>query len=182
MRLPNLVTFPIGALLVASLSGCVTDELAPPQPSATFVAPYASDEEALAAAEEAYAEYIRVLASLHQEGLGDATAISTIAAGEHLAELVDERERLQSSGQYILGTQSFDQVVLQRYSVDGSTKEMLAVYLCDDLSALEIFIGDEKVGPSKPIDPAIMQIVFDYDASSSSLLVSSREVWSDEPC
>ena len=183
MRLPNLVRAAVGALLLALLTGCApSDAPPPPEPTATFVAPYASDEEALAAAEEAYAEYLRVSAAIHIKGLGDPASLSTIATGQHLAELLDEFDRLQAAQQYILGEQSFDEVMLQRYSRDGSTKEILAVYLCDDLSDLAIFQGDEKIGPPEPVAPALMQVVFDYSRDSKSLLVSTREIWSKASC
>ncbi|WP_010203036.1 hypothetical protein [Salinibacterium sp. PAMC 21357] len=182
MRLPNLVTLSIGALLVATLSGCVPSEPAPPQPSASFAAPYASDEEALAAAEEAYGEYIRVILGTYRREATDPNPLSSVASGDHLAELLLEFEERISDGRYILGDESFDQVVLQRYSRDASPYEVIAVYLCDDLSGLEIFRGDDKIGPEKPLSPMTMQIVFDFDPDSKRLLVSARDIWNTDAC
>jgi len=183
MRLPNFVSVSGAALLLVLLSGCVSPGAAtPPDPTATFVAPYATDEEALAAAEEAYAEYVRVSAAMHVKGLGDPESLSSIASGKHLAELLDEFDRLEAAEQYILGEQTFDQVVLQRYSRDGSTKEIVAVYLCDDLSKLAIYSSGGKVGPTEPIAPARMQVVFDYEPESESLLVSARDIWNKQKC
>ncbi|EPR75783.1 hypothetical protein ADILRU_1953 [Leifsonia rubra CMS 76R] len=170
-------------LLLALLSGCVPTDASPqPEPTPTFVAPYASDEEALAAAEEAYAEYVRVTGAVYGESLGDPADLSTVATGDHLDELVDALSRLEADEQYIVGEQTFDQVILQRYSRDESNSEVLAVYLCDDLSGLAIYSGGEKVGPEKPITPAQMQVVFDYSPESKSLLVSARDIWSSESC
>lgn len=183
MRLPNLVHAVGSALLLALLSGCApSDASTPPEPTATFVAPYATDEEALAAAEEAYVEYLRVTGALYSEGQLDPVTLSSVASGEHLDELIDEFEKLEADGEYILGEQTFDQMVLQRYSKDGSAREIIAVYLCDDLSRLSFYSDGSKLGPAEPLAPAQMQVVFDYSMASETLLVSVRDIWSNKPC
>ncbi|MGV8912839.1 MAG: hypothetical protein ACOH14_09530 [Rhodoglobus sp.] len=183
MRLSNLVQAPSGLLLLALLSGCVpSDATTPPAPTATFVAPYATDEEALAAAEAAYAEYVRVLLESYRETTSDPSALYTVASGGHLKELLSEFDDRIEGGRYILGEQSFDQVVLQRYSRDSSTSEVIAVYLCDDLSELAIYKDGQKIAPDKPIPPATMQVVFDFSPDSNSLLVSARDIWSSQAC
>ncbi|MEV8253748.1 hypothetical protein AB0O95_07255 [Rhodoglobus sp. NPDC076762] len=182
MRLPNLVTLSIGAFLVASLSGCVPSDPVLPQPTSTFVAPYATDEEALAAAEEAYAEYTRVSLETYREGVTDPTALSSVASGEHLVELLEEFEERVADGRYLVGDESFDQVVLQRYSRDSSPNEVIAVYLCDDLSELSIYRDGEKIGPEAPVTAMTMQVVFDLSPDSNTLLVSARDIWSTDAC
>ncbi|EAR23854.1 hypothetical protein A20C1_13426 [marine actinobacterium PHSC20C1] len=183
MRLPNLVHAAGGALLLALLSGCApSDASTPPEPSSTFVAPYATDEEALAAAEEAYAEYVRVMRESYRPDASDPSALYTVASGGHLMELLSEFEDRVADGRYLLGTQSFDQIVLQRYSRDSSSSEMIAVYLCDDLSGLSIYRDGEKIAPDEPIPPTTMQVVFDFNPDSKSLLVSARDLWSSETC
>jgi len=183
MRLPNLVYVACGALLLALLSGCApSDASPPPEPTSTFVAPYATDEEALAAAEEAYAEYVRVTGVVYSAELSDPAMLSTVASGDHLDELVQEHAELETENEFIAGAQTFDQVVLQRYSRDGSSREIIAVYLCDDLSKLEIVKDGIKFGPEKPLLPVTMQVVFDYSSLTQSLLVSARDIWSSEAC
>jgi hypothetical protein len=183
MRLPNLVYATGFALIVAVLSGCAPSGPAiPPEPTATFVAPYATDEEALAAAEEAYAEYVRVLLESYRRDASGPSALHTVASGGHLKELLAEFEDRVAGDRYIIGEQSFDQMVLQRYSRDSSLSEVIAVYLCDDLSGLAIYQDGEKVAPIEPLPPTVVQVVFDYSPDSKSLLVSARDIWSDEPC
>ena len=183
MRFSNLAPLTIGVLLLASLSGCApsgTPES--PEPTATFVAPYATDEEALAAAEEAYAEYTRVMLASYRKGVTDPTPLSDVASGEHLAELLEEFEERVADGRYILGEESFDQMVLQRYSRDGARQEVIAVYLCDDLSELAIYRDGQKIGPEEPLSTMTMQVVFDLSSDSEALLVSSRDIWSTKAC
>ncbi|MBH0083193.1 hypothetical protein [Salinibacterium sp. SWN167] len=183
MRLPNLVRLSIGTLLLATLSGCVPSESpTPAEPTTTFVAPYATDEEALAAAEEAYAEYTRVTLETYREGVTDPTALSSVASGEHLVELLEEFEERVADGRYLVGDESFNQVVLQRYSRDSSPNEVIAVYLCDDLSKLSIYREGEKIGPKAPVSAMTMQVVFDLSPDSNTLLVSARDIWSTDAC
>lgn len=183
MRLPDLVRLSIGALLLVSLSGCApSDATGLPEPTATFVAPYASDEEALAAAEAAYREYTRVTLASYREGSIDPAPLSTVASGDHLSELLLEFDERVADGRYILGESSFDQVVLQRYSRDSSPNEVIAVYLCDDLSRLSIHRNGQKIGPETPLPPMTMQVVFDISANSKTLRVSSRDIWSADAC
>ncbi|MBH0109110.1 hypothetical protein I6E81_02895 [Salinibacterium sp. NG22] len=183
MRQPNLLRLSIGTLLLATLSGCVpSDASTAPAPTSTFVAPYASDEEALAAAEEAYAEYTRVSLETYREGVTDPAALSSVASGEHLVELLEEFEERVADGRYLVGDESFDQVVLQRYSRDSSPNEVIAVYLCDDLSKLSIYRDGEKIGPKAPVSAMTMQVVFDLSPDSNTLLVSARDIWSTDAC
>jgi len=183
MRLPNLVRASVGVLLLAGMSGCTTtDSVAPPEPTSTFVAPYATDEEALAAAEEAYAEYVNVVLASYREGVIDSSTLSDVASGDHLAELLDEFDERVADGRYIVGNESFDQVVLQRYSRDGSPSEIIAVYLCDDLSDLAIYRDGEKIGPNEPLTTMTMQVVFDLSIDRDALLVSARDIWDSEAC
>jgi hypothetical protein len=183
MRLPNLLPAAGGVLFLSLLSGCApSDTSTPPEPTETFVAPYATDEEALAAAEEAYAAYVLATGVVYSEERGDPAILASVASGEHLDELLQERAELEAEYGYINGVQTFDHSVLQRYSRDGSPREVIAVYLCDDLSELEIFKDGIKFGPEEPLTPATMQVIFDYSPESDSLLVSSREIWSSEPC
>jgi len=168
---------------LALLSGCVpSDAATPPQPTPTFVAPYATDEEALAAAEEAYGEYVRVMREFYSEVPTDPAPIYEVASGEHLEDLLLEFDERAAKETYILGEQSFDQIVLQRYSHEGSTNEVIAVYLCDDLSGMSIYRHGEKIGPENPVLPSLTQVVFDFDENSDSLKVSARDLWESGSC
>ncbi|MBH0053912.1 hypothetical protein I6E74_06985 [Salinibacterium sp. SWN139] len=183
MRLPNLVTLSIGALLVASLSGCVTDELAPPQPTATFVAPYASDEEALAAAEEAYEEYLRVSDTILNEGGVSAERILEVTSGEFADISVEGFEAIAAEGRRSVGNAKFDSMSLQRYSVSGGNKEIISVYLCHDVTDVDLLdsAGTSLVPPDRR-DRVRFEASFDFDVERQHLVISHRAVWTDPDC
>ncbi|MEH6781672.1 MAG: hypothetical protein V7618_08915 [Rhodoglobus sp.] len=184
MRFSNLAPLTIGVLLLASLSGCApsgTPES--PEPTATFVAPYATDEEALAAAEEAYAEYLRVSNEILHAGGTDPERLSTVAVGPFLDSSIDSFKEQQAEGHIVTGKSSIRSVELQRYSRTGPSREMITVYLCEDLSLVDVMDskGKSVVSPDRG-DSILLQVTFDFVESSSALMVAGSEKWSDEPC
>ncbi|QAV69703.1 hypothetical protein ESZ53_04155 [Salinibacterium sp. UTAS2018] len=182
MRLPNLTRLTIGALLVASLSGCVPADPAPPQPSATFVAPYASDEEALAAAEAAYGEYLNAVNTALRTGVVEESVFESVTTGSELSDAIAVYSRIASEGKRSTADITFDQVTLQRYSTDESAHEVITIYLCEDLS--KAFLVDESGERVKTEDvpPRTMQVTFDYSTDHDGLLLTDRQIWDDAPC
>ncbi|MBH0098836.1 hypothetical protein I6E68_06760 [Salinibacterium sp. NSLL150] len=184
MRQPNLLRLSIGALLLATLSGCVpSDASTAPAPTSTFVAPYATDEEALAAAEEAYAEYTRVIGEVLQDGGADASRLETVAAGTFLEASVKGLEEFAEKGGRATGSVLNSGFELQRYSPTGSTAEVITVYLCANFSnlALQDKDGNSLVAEDRP-DESTMQVTFDFDAERQLLLVSDVQVWNAGEC
>lgn len=184
MRLPNLVRASVGVLLLVVLSGCTpSDAIAPPEPTATFVAPYATDEEALAAAEAAYAEYTRISGEILRDGGKDAERIFEIAVGDFAQENFDGMENLEERGGYSTGVATFDQVELQRYSATGGDREIITIYVCHDVSAVDVLdSAGVSVVPDDRLDRSRMEATFDFDRLSNSLKISSRENWPDPEC
>lgn len=183
MRLPNFVTLSIGALLVASLSGCVTDAPPQPQPSATFVAPYASDEEALAAAEAAFAQYLRVADTVLNAGGFDPDPLSAVAVGPFLEKSIESFDEQQEAGHAGSGYSSIASIELQRYSPGGPSSEIITAYVCEDLTQVDVVDqnGDSVVAADRN-DTILFQATFDFVEESNGLKVSGVEKWQDEPC
>ncbi|MBH0117698.1 hypothetical protein I6E52_12690 [Salinibacterium sp. NG253] len=183
MRLPNLVRASVGVLLLVLLSGCVpSDATTPPEPAATFVAPYATDEEALAAAEEAYAEYLAAINKALRTGDIDTSAFEAVATGTELSGAIDVYSQIAAEGKRSTADITFDQAVLQRYSRDGSPSEVITIYACENLS--KAFLVDESGERVREDDipPRTMQLTFDLSPDNDSLLLSDRQVWDDAPC
>ena len=184
MRLPNFVSVSGAALLLVLLSGCVPPGAAtPPDPTATFVAPYATDEEALAAAEEAYADYTRVMAEILRDGGANATRLDDVAIGNFLESSIRNLEEFALKGGRGSGKVKNSDFRLQRYSSSGSESEVITVYLCSDVSALvlEDTAGKSLVSAGRP-DKSTLQATFDFDIRRKVLLVSDLDVWSAGKC
>ncbi|MBH0023863.1 hypothetical protein [Salinibacterium sp. SWN248] len=181
MRQPNLLRLSIGALLLATLSGCVpSDASTAPAPTSTFVAPYATDEEALAAAEEAYAEYLRVINFHLNEGVIDEGLLATVAIGDELTGLIESHSRLAEADTRSIGEVRFNDAQLQRYSRDGSLHELLVIYVCEDLSDVYLVNPDGTRVTDEVFSTELAQITFDYSDSAHALRVSDREPWGEK--
>lgn len=183
MRLPNLIRLSIGALLLASLSGCVPSaEPTVPEPTSTFVAPYATDEEALAAAEAAYAKYLVVVNAALRTGVIDQSAFEAVAVGSELTDAVDVYSRIAAEGKRSTADITFDSVALQRYSHDSSRREVVSIYACENLS--QAFLVDDNGDRVRDDDipPKTMQVTFDYSTELKTLILSDRQVWDEAPC
>jgi hypothetical protein len=182
MRLPNILPAAGGVLFLSLLSGCApSDTSTPPEPTETFVAPYATDEEALAAAEEAYGEYLRVINFHLHESVLDEKQLGTVAVGAELAGAIESLARMSRDGQYAVGDATFSGMEFQRYSLDGSSSELVSVYLCEDLSEIQLFNSDGKAAGEDGIAPYTLQVTFDYSTEHGVLVVSDRIEW-DSSC
>lgn len=168
--------------LMLLLSGCVPTPpaetpVASPSPTPVF----ASEEEALAAAEEAYAAYLAVSNQVFAEGGANPERLNSVATGDFLADEMAGFERVRASGWRSTGLTAYRDVVLQSYA-PGSSTGVVGIYVCEDVSGVDVLdaSGVSVVSPSRP-DTTTMQVIFDL-GDSNTLLISSREAWSVEPC
>ncbi|QYH35871.1 hypothetical protein [Salinibacterium sp. M195] len=184
MRLPNPVRLTIAAVLLASLSGCVPSAATtPPEPTSTFVAPYATDEEALAAAEEAYGEYTRVMGRILEDGGQNSSRLEAVAVGTFLDATVDGLQKFAEKGGRATGDVRNTEFELQRYSPSGSSAEVITVYMCSDVSDLKLqdANGNSLVADDRQ-DRSVLQVTFDFSVEQQVLLVSDVDVWGAGEC
>lgn len=184
MRLPNLVRVSGGVLLLVLLSGCVpSDATPPPEQTASFVAPYASDEEALAAAEEAYAEYVRVSGEILEQGGADPERLETVVTGDFLASSIEGLREFEEAGKRQTGESKVGNAELQRYSPSGGSREIITIYVCRNISGVDVLdsSGQSVVSPERD-HSSIMQVTFDYVEDRAALMVSDQLLWSSGEC
>lgn len=168
--------------LVLLLSGCVPTPpaetpIASPSPTPVF----ASEEEALAAAEEAYAAYVALADQIFAEGGVNPERLSTVATGAFLEAAIEGFEIVQRDGWRSTGGTTFRDFELQSYSA-GTREGVVTAYVCEDVSAVDVFdsSGSSVVSPGRP-DSTTLQATFDL-SDQGDLLLSGREAWSNEPC
>ena len=167
------------AVLLVVLAGC--DEPPPhvtpvPTPSVTTV--FASDEEALAAAEEAYRAYLAVADQIFAEGGADPERLSAVAAPPQLTVDLQGFEEVVEEGQHSVGLTTFRDIALQRYDPTVS-EDTIIVYLCEDVSGVDVLDrhGSSLVTPSRP-NLVTYQVSFGFDFQANQLMVSDKEAWS----
>ena len=175
MRKPALVLATLALLL---LSGCQTDDpTVVPQPEPTTTPLFASDEEALAAAEEAYGAYQAVLDQITSDGGIESDrllAVATQAVLDHEQKGFDET---RSYGERTVGARKFDSMSVQSSDL-LSEESTIVVYVCDDFSGLDLVDSTGVSVVAKERQTRYPLVVgFDATGPGSSLLVSSTDDW-----
>lgn len=172
----------VSAALV--FGGCAAeDPIVRPSPDPSSTPLFASDEEALAAAEEAYGRYQAVENQIFAGGGLDGNRIENVAVGEALEAARAGIASFEEKGYKSIGDVSFKTAGLQHFDPDApGGLEIVSLYICLDFSAQDVVDdqGISVVNPERSLNQAF-ETSFDY--SANGLILSSREPWtSDEIC
>lgn len=174
----------LGALLCgALLAGCVpTGEgpVASPSASPTATPVFATEEEALAAAEEAYASFLATGDLIASEGGVDANRIEPFVTDDQLSSELEGFSLLESQGIVQRG-----QAVLRSAELQGadliSVPATLAAYVCVDYSGVVLLRADETVVETlREFDTVLVLARFEWSDSRGRFLVSAIEPWQQD--
>lgn len=171
------VSLPIALSVVTAaclyLSGCgPINPMPTPTPSVT-VAPaplFESDEEALAAAEKVYREYLEVVDSAF--ATGDTSRLDTVATGPALESAISAVERWVADGWSQVG--STNGTATDLVSFDQTYVE---IHACLDVAGVEIVTamgGRVELGPGPEAYTVVVGITFDDRGHGR---VESEEAW-----
>ena len=167
----------LGAAVIAvlALAGCVGTEplpTLPPTPSSTPL--FASEEEALAAAEEAYKAYQSIVDAALRDI--DGTKLATVATGAALTAATDSVEAFRQDGRHQVGESSVTRVTAVDLSaLDlGENGSVGQIYACLNLSAVNIVDADGAVAQSQ-VD--VLPMIVALELVDRRLLVSEEDVW-----
>jgi len=167
----------VGAL---SASGCAPEAPAAdptPTPSATPL--FASDEEALAAAEEAYAAYQQVEDQILADGGQNGDRIRPFAVRDALQAAVDGFASFEEEGLRSIGPTGYELLRVQTVAPRSSqTKNAVTAYVCLDFSQSDVVNQNNEsvVREGRPLLQEF-EVAFDVDAKSGDLVLSSRDPW-----
>lgn len=171
----------VAAVILAfgTLSGCAPSPDPAHAPSSTAApAPqptplFSSDEEALAAAKKAYAEYLRVSDEIAHDGGAHPERIRAVATGEALRDALKGFAEYREANAHSEGARRLDSVRLQ--SISLST---VAFYVCDDVADVRVVdsSGNSLVSPTRPPQSGFV-ISASTSTRASGLLISSRDPW-----
>lgn len=174
----------VAGVLVLVLVGC-TATPAPtptPSPSASAAEPiFASDEEALAAAEAAYDRYLATVDQLTQDGGQDPDRIRPVVADGYLEELIESLSSLRDSGNRTSGTTKYDSMKVLEHNEKGGVAEV-SVYVCLDVTEVRVLDANgTDVTPEGRDERRPLQAFFESAAvGSDELLPSGSESWSGD--
>jgi hypothetical protein len=163
--------------LVLLLGGCVPAppaETPAPTPGPTPV--FASEEEALAAAEEAYAAYQAATDSITQAGGLDGSPLRSLVTEEQYARELEGLESFAATGWHTSGNSTFDSMSIQSY--EDSTLALITVYVCSDVTGVRLIDGSGvDVTPLTRSNRLPLVVSFESSVDRSSLLVAESDVW-----
>lgn len=172
----------VGTAIVVGgvLGGCGTPTV-PPLPTPTATAAFASDEEALAAAEAAYAAYLEVSRVISEDGGRDPERIEGYAAGDLLASAYEGFASLHDKGWRIEGEARIVKSVLQ-FVAPTLGEQSVGAYFCVDVSGTDVLNSDgESVVAPDRADVFAVEVVFDA-LNEDELVPSITEPWEASLC
>jgi len=175
----RLAALAIVVALGFGMSGCVGGDpmpTLPPTPDSTPI--FASEEEALAAAEAAYAAYSEVAGQIANDGGGQPERISPYVTARQLQNELDTAAYYERNGYRVAGEPSVMSVVLQQYLEAAGAAE-ITIYVCLDVTTARVFDqSGVDVTPSNRQEVGALEVVL-VGRSAAELQVDSSELWSD---
>jgi predicted flap endonuclease-1-like 5' DNA nuclease len=175
----RLVTLSAAALLIAvTLAACAQPTPGPtksPVPTAKHTPAFASDAEALKAATDAYAAYLKMSDTILSEGADRPDRFRQVATGDALRTALDGVGTYAERGLHTTGRTTFDSARIQ--SIHDGRPHSVSIYVCDDVSNIDVVdsAGRSLVKPDRnPRTPFIVTVDFENTASK---LVSGRTLW-----
>jgi hypothetical protein len=166
-------------LVTAGLTSCATPKvgLQPPEPDPSATPVFASDEEALAAAEELYGRYLRIANKIGQGGWKDTSGYAEVTRDQALADELASAEDYSSKGYRQVGDFRSDSMTVQQLRDPGSTEVNMTVYVCLDVSNVDVKdkSGRSVVAPER-LDRQPLELTIDN--SEGALKVSRSDAWS----
>jgi hypothetical protein len=172
----------VAGVMALALSGCVGAPAPTPTPSASASAKpiFASDEEALAAAEAAYSTFEAVSHDIASDSGRQPERIETVATPTYAPELVQEFAQYRELEIRADGSVKLDSFSLVQHTENDSSSEVV-IYVCRDVSGVRIL--DANGADLTPADRAARTPLIASlraDGPGEKLLVDGVELWSGE--
>lgn len=148
-----------GALLLAGCGGpapVVTPTEAVSEPV------FASEEEALAAAERTLDAYVKATDLMSATGGEDVSGFDGLLTANQLADETDQAEDLKAEGKHLVGSHAYFDLRLQQLDQSHPPDVYLQVYLCLDLTNVKYVDANgnetsaDDHAPSSPIEAVLV--------------------------
>jgi hypothetical protein len=170
----------VGFLLIFG-AGCAAEPIAVPTSAAPTPAPaFASDEEALAAATEAYARYQEMADEITGDGGNAPERIAPFVSETYLPVEVHQYDDYRVAQARSVGRTSFAVASAQQLDYGNADNTSIALYICDDVSGIDVL---DKTGASLVTESRVEVTPFEVGFvlnRDGLLVVDSRDVWESE--
>jgi hypothetical protein len=132
---------------------------------------FASDEEALAAAEEAYGKYLETVALILSDGGGNPERLKPFVTEEIYTRDAPGYQEYAVRGWRGVGTVSF---TIAPQDIDLTTGN-LSTYVCEDRSGFDVIDADGvSVVPPTRIERTALEVGFEWQ---DRLVIAAQEGW-----
>jgi hypothetical protein len=172
----------LATAVMLALAGCVpSDSPATSAPSASPTPVFASDAEALAAAEAAYAAYLKVSDQIFIDSGKYPERLHSVATKSVYRDEAKAFRSAQEKGWRSTGGSIADNFSLESYQ-PGDPGHIVTVYLCSDVSNVDVLdpSGKSVVSPNRP-SRTPFEVSFEYRPSAAGrLVVGDSTVWVGE--
>ena len=162
-----------------TLTGCTTPtHKAIAKTRHTEAAPlFATEEEALAAAEEVYTRYVAVSEAITSEGGTNPERIAPFVSEQWLEHEIEAFKSFASSGRHQVGRSRLYDARLQQYVDSGDGRASISMYTCVDFSNVRFF-DSNGIDATPTNRPDVITMVVEFEAESKAeLRISSSEPW-----
>lgn len=173
MRVKPLIAIP---LIAIALAGCAAQQPTPQQNSvAEEQKPlFSSDEEALAAAQAAYATYLEVSDQIARDGGANPERLNGLVSSSMLESQFQTYSSVLKSGLKAVGNSTFDHFALQKWDSNS-----ISNYVC--LNVEQIRVVDSSNNDQTPSDrPDLLPLSLSWSVSNGFLILESSDVWTGE--
>lgn len=166
---------PLGLLLVAllslSLAACVPEPVERARGVAAEEPLFATDAEALAAAEEVYREYLRVADEVRAGG--DRRLLEVVSSPAWYEHEFSVNEELEAKGLRLEGNPTVSEISLESFDRHG-----VRVYACHHASSVRLIdaAGIDVTPPERPDSGLLIVTLVDLEGQ---LVVDGSELWSN---
>jgi hypothetical protein len=165
---------------VLCLGACAPEDPGPkPSPDPTSTPLFASDEEALAAAEEAYGRYLLAVDEVLQSGGNRTEILRTVSSSSALENAEKDAADFSASGLHTAGNTTINSIRLQ--SDDSGASGIVYVYVCEDVAGVDLLdsSGLSVVNPERSTLTSF-DVAMAYSPVESNLIVDERSLWTGE--
>jgi hypothetical protein len=179
MRMLPLAGLALSAVLV--LTGCVSPRpLVMPTSVPTSTPVFASDEEALAAATAAYAEYLRVEDLIAQDGGAKPERLKDLVTAEWFKVELAAFSKFAKTGLRQVGESSFRNATFQSASASSEAPQQVVIYVCADTSKTRFVKADgSEVPTANRVDNLSLEVSF-LRTNTGPLQLDGNQPWSGE--
>jgi hypothetical protein len=161
-------------LIAIALTGCAAQQPAPEQSSvAEEQKPlFSSDEEALAAAQAAYANYLEVSDQIARDGGANPERLKGLVTSSQYSNELANYKEYSLSGVHAAGTSSFDSM-----HISNPDQNQFSTYLCIDVSASRVIdTSDLDVTPPNRSSRWPLVVSFSFDRNGG-VYIAGNETW-----